>query len=247
VSKAVIMAGWDDVPHLSAGERERLLAATPPYLRDARSKGIPALGSGAIYPLSLDDIQCPPFVIPKHWPKAYGLDVGWKATAVVWGAWDRDTDVIYGWAEYKRGQAEPSVHATAIKARGEQLQGAIDPASRGRSQKDGEKLMDAYTEEEHLNLVKAKNAVEAGLFEVWQRLTTGRLKLFTSLAKTAAEIRLYRRDEHGKVVKENDHLMDALRYLVMTREEIFNWIVPDQGDGDDTRHRRRGESSWMSA
>jgi hypothetical protein len=247
VSKAVIMAGWDDVPHLSEAERARLLAATPPYLRDARSKGIPALGSGAIYPLSIDDITVPPFVIPVHWPRAYGLDVGWKATAGLWGAWDRDSDTIVCFAEYKRGHAEPAVHASAIRARGAKLVGAIDPASRGRSQKDGEKLMDAYTNEEQLTLLKAKNAVEAGLFECWQRFTTGRLKLFASLGQTLAELRLYRRDEHGKVVKENDHLMDALRYLVMTREDIFNWTVPDEGDGDDTRHRRRGDQSWMSA
>ena len=30
------------------------------------------------------------------------------------------------------------------------------------------------------------------------------------------EYRLYRRDEKGRVVKENDHLMDASRYLNST-------------------------------
>lgn len=241
------MAGWDDVPHLSEAERARLLAATPPYLRDARSRGIPALGAGAIFPMAVEDITCPAFVVPRHWPKAYGLDVGWKATAVLWGAWDRETDTIYGWAEYKRGQAEPTVHAAAVRLRGPKLQGAIDPASRGRSQKDGEQLMVTY-EELGLHLAKAKNAVEAGLLEVWERFSTGRLKLFSSLTQTIGELRLYRRDDKGKVVKENDHLMDALRYLVMTREEIFHWTLPDDEDSDDTRHgRSRGEHSWMSA
>lgn len=242
------MAGWDDVPHLTVEERERLLAATPPYLRDARSRGIPALGSGAIYPMSLEDITCPAFVIPPSWPRAYGLDVGWKATAAVWGAWDRETDTIYCWAEYRRGQAEPEVHAAAIKTRGPKLMGAIDPASRGRSQVDGTKLMEAY-EGLGLSVTKAKNAVEAGLLECWQRFSTGRLKLFENLSQTIGELRLYRRDDKGRVVKENDHLMDALRYLVMTREDIFNWIVPEQRDDDEHygRRGRRGEASWMSA
>jgi phage terminase large subunit-like protein len=50
--KAFIMAGWDDVPHLSKEVKDRMLAECEPHLRDARSKGIPSLGSGAIYPLA---------------------------------------------------------------------------------------------------------------------------------------------------------------------------------------------------
>ena len=60
------------------------------------------------------------------------------------------------------------------------------------------------------------NAVEAGIFEVWQRLSSGRLKLFSTLQNTLAEFRLYRRDQKGRIVKENDHLMDCMRYLVMS-------------------------------
>jgi len=51
--------------------------------------------------------------------------------------------------------------------------------------------------------------------EVLDRLSTGRLKIFSTLQHTLGEIRLYRRDEKGRIVKENDHLMDALRYAVM--------------------------------
>jgi hypothetical protein len=34
-----------------------------------------------------------------------------------------------------------------------------------------------------------------------------------------AEIRLYRRDEKGKIVKDRDHLMDCTRYLIMSGME----------------------------
>ena len=57
---------------------------------------------------------------------------------------------------------------------------------------------------------------EAGLFDVYSRMVSGRLKIFKSCAKTLEEYRLYRRDEKGKIVKELDHLMDCLRYLVRT-------------------------------
>jgi hypothetical protein len=42
-------------------------------------------------------------------------------------------------------------------------------------------------------------------------------------------MRLYRRDEKGKIVKERDHLMDAKRYLLMSgmmraiTEPVANW------------------------
>jgi hypothetical protein len=212
--KALIMAGWDDVPHLGEDEKKRMLAETPPYLRDARSKGIPSLGSGAIYPVPESDIKVKDFPIPNHWPRLYGLDVGWNRTAAVFGAWDRENDVIYIYAEHYRGQAEPIIHATAIKAKGEWIPGVIDPAARGRGQDGAEALLKQY-KDLGLKLHLANNAIEVGLTEMWQRLSTGRAKVFSSCVNWLTEYRMYRRDEKGKIVKENDHAMDASRYLVM--------------------------------
>ena len=39
-------------------------------------------------------------------------------------------------------------------------------------------------------------------------MTSGKLKVFRSLTEWFSEFRKYRRDENGKVVKEDDHLMD---------------------------------------
>jgi hypothetical protein len=44
----------------------------------------------------------------------------------------------------------------------------------------------------------------------------GKLKAFSSLSNWYSELRLYRRDKEGRLVKENDHAMDAMRYLVMS-------------------------------
>ncbi len=215
MSRFVISATWDDVPHLSEKDKAELLASIPPYQRDARSKGIPQLGSGAIYPVPESEILVDSFEIPPWWPRSYGLDVGWKATAAVWGAIDRETDTVYIYSEYLRGSAEPPVHVEAIKLRGDWMNGVIDPAARGRAQKDGEQLLVKYREN-GLWLSVAKNAVEAGLYEVWTRMVTGRFKVFRTCSKWLEEYRLYRRDDKGNVVKENDHLMDATRYWVMS-------------------------------
>ncbi|KQT54642.1 hypothetical protein ASG43_03380 [Aureimonas sp. Leaf454] len=229
-SRFMIQAGWDDVPHLSEDTKRELLASTPPFLRDARSKGIPSLGAGAIYPIEISEIEVAPFPIPKHWKKGYALDVGWKKTAAVWGAQDPSDSTLYVYAEHYRGQAEPIVHAGAIKARGSWIRGAIDPASRGRAQKDGEQLLALY-QGQGLKLAPAINGVETGLYECWEKLSIGRIKVFSTLMNFKAEYRLYRRDEHGKIVKQFDHLMDAFRYLVMTWDQIAAVQAPERSTG----------------
>jgi hypothetical protein len=238
-SKYMVNAGWDDVPHLDAATKQELFASTPPYLREARSKGIPSLGSGAIYPIPLDEVTVEPFAIPTFWKRAYGLDVGWNRTAAIWLAKNPDDNSMYAYAEYYQGQAVPAVHATAIKARGAWIRGAIDPASRGRSQDEGKQLLATYGGL-GLSVLPAINAVEAGLFEVWTALSTGKLKLFSTLQSTQAEYRLYRRDENGKVVKKNDHLMDALRYGVATFERVGS--VKIQAPVDQTNVYRMGDA-----
>lgn len=217
----MVQASWDDVPHLNEEQKASLLASYPPYQRDARTKGMPQLGSGAIYPVAESEIMIDPFDIPLYWPRAYALDVGWNRTAAVWGALDRETtpSTLYLYSEHYRGHAEPSTHAAAIRARGAWMLGTIDPAARGRSQKDGERLMTNYIDL-GLQLTPAENAVEAGLFEVWQSMTIGTFKVFKTLQNWLAEFRLYRRDEKGAIVKANDHLMDTTRYLKMMIDRI---------------------------
>lgn len=216
-NRYLTQAGWDDVPHLSEEVKTELLAEIEPHLRAARTKGEPSMGSGMIYPVAREEIECAPFQIPAHWPRAYGMDVGWRRTAAIWGALDRTTDTLHLYSEYYGAKAVPVIHATGIKARGAWIPGVIDPASRGRSQEDGKQLIATYQGDTcGLRVTPANNAVEAGLQNVWERMSTGRLKVFSTLQYFWKELRLYKRDEDGKVVKENDHLMDATRYLVMS-------------------------------
>ena len=220
-SRWLTQATWDDsAPHLDKKTKAELLASFSPLTRTARSRGEPSLGAGAIYPVAREDVTVAPFQIPVHWPRGYALDVGWKCTAALWGAWDREADILYVYAEYSVGKREPSIHAASIKARGDWITGAIDPASRGRNQLDGRTLIAEYREA-GLNLVPADNAVEAGLDAVLERFATGRLKLFTTLSATWKELSVYRRDKDGKVVKVDDHLMDCLRYLCLNYRKMF--------------------------
>jgi hypothetical protein len=239
MTRFCVQIGWADVPHLSKQQQDELLDAFPLHERDARAKGVPMLGSGRIYPVDEAQLIVQPFAIPSYWPRAYGFDVGWKTTAAIWGAWDRDSDIVYLTSEHYMGQQPPQVHADAIKQRGDWIPGAIDPASAGASQKDGSTLIDEYRNL-GLGLIEADNTVEAGIMACYRRMSSGRLKVFSTMGNWVREYRIYRRDEKGKVVKENDHAMDATRYLIMTG--MANATTPPQDEDDDPWQRNRGRS-----
>lgn len=218
-SRYLVTAGWDDVPHLTEDAKRELLASTPRYLRDARSKGTPSLGAGAIYPFPLDQILVRPFPIPGFWRRAYGLDVGWNRTAAIWGAHDPGSDTWYLYTEHYMGEERPVIHAEAIRARGIWIPGVIDPASRGRVQTDGVQLLQMYRQL-GLKLQPASNAVESGLWTCENLFAVGRIKVFETCRNWINEYQFYRRDDKGHVVKENDHLMDATRYLMVSGRDF---------------------------
>ena len=226
-SKFLVNAGWDHAPHLDEKTKREMLESIPPYLREARSKGKPSLGSGAIYPIPEDEISVPYFPIPHYWPRAYGLDVGWNRTAALWAAWDPATGICYLYAEHYRGIAEPAVHAEAIKARGAWISGVVDPAAHGSTQNEGLKMIDLYRQL-GLKLSPADNAVDAGIYDTWAALSVGRLKVMSHLLNFFNEYRLYRRDENGRIVKKHDHLMDTMRYIVRSGRSVATLPGPEE-------------------
>ncbi len=169
------------------------------------------------------------------------MDVGIR-TAALWGARDLETDTLYLYAEYYRESAEPSIHAAAIKAKGEWIRGVIDPAANQSTPVDQKKFIDMYR---HLGLdvIASKNAVDAGLQEIWAAMVDGRIKVFSSLQKFWHEIRLYRR-EKGQVVKKNDEIMDCMRYLWLSGRNRMT-VKPEKRRYESPKVHS-GERSWMA-
>lgn len=218
-----IQIGWDDAPHISQEEKDRMSKQYLPAQLRARSKGEPSMGEGAIYPMAIEELLVDDFKLPDHFPRCFGLDVG--KTAVLWAALDRDNDILYLYKEYYSEEYNTLLHAIAIKGvKGENawIPGVIDPAALGSSQVDGQKLMTIYTNL-GLKLHKADNAVWAGIDAVWSRMSTGRLRIFRSLRRLQNEYGRYhtkRRETatgiSSQVVKKDDHLCDCLRYVCMS-------------------------------
>jgi phage terminase large subunit-like protein len=235
-TRYMVMATWDDAPHLSAETKAAMLAEYPPHQRDARSRGIPALGSGVVYPVAESEITVAPFAIPDHWPRCFGMDidagVGW--TAACWLLKNPETNTFYVYDVYKRTHSEPVIHAEAIKARGAWIPGVADAAALLVTQHDSEQYIALY-KRLGLDLTLPDKSVETGIQEVWQLLSSGRLKVFAHCGPFFEEYRLYRRDAKGRVIKQADHVLDALRYAVRSG---ISRMKPKPGHDQEKTDRR---------
>ena len=115
----------DDVDHYSVEEKEKIAASYAAHEREARTKGIPTLGSGRIFPVSDHMFEIEQRDLPSHWPRIGGMDFGWDHPfAAVELVWDRDTDTVYVSKCYRIRESTPVVHAAALKVWGKELRWA---------------------------------------------------------------------------------------------------------------------------
>jgi hypothetical protein len=242
-SKWLTMAGWNDVPHLDEKTKAELWESTPAHLRDARSKGIPVLGSGLIFPVDEELIKIAPFAIPDLWPRINGIDFGWDhPSANVWIAWDRDTDTVYIYDCLRVREQTPAQQAPAIIARGPWIPVAWPHDGLQHDKGSGEQLAEQYraanvnmlweraqypetgTEDE---TKISRSSVEAGLSDMLGRMQKGKLRVFSNQEDWFSEFRMYHRKD-GKVVKERDDLMAATRYAIMMLRFAITPPAPHQ-------------------
>uniref|UniRef100_UPI003F497E4D terminase large subunit domain-containing protein n=1 Tax=Ensifer adhaerens TaxID=106592 RepID=UPI003F497E4D len=213
----------DDADHYSAEERARIIASYPAHEREARTKGIPSLGSGRIFPVSEESITVAPFEIPKHWVRIGGLDFGWDHPfGAVEIAWDRDADIIFVTKEYREREATPLIHSGALKPWGSWLPWAWPHDGLQHDKGSGEQLAAQYRGH-GLNMLPERatfddgtNGVEAGIADMLDRMQTGRWKVFSTCTNWFEEFRLYHRKD-GKIVKERDDVISASRYALMMK------------------------------
>ncbi len=245
----------EDAEHIPQEERDKIIASFPPHEREARSKGIPTLGSGRIWPVDEDLIKEPAMVIPDHWPRLCGIDFGWDhPTAAIWAAWDRDTDIIHVYDAYRVKQQPIAVHAAALNARNggwinvawphDGLQhekgSGIQMAEQYRN--NGVKMLHEMARfpenDEHTNTSRV--SVEAGVADMLDRMLTGRLKVAEHLTEWFDEFRLYHRKD-GKIVKIYDDLLSATRYLIM----MLRYATTKPAAASNWKGRKR--AGWRTA
>jgi phage terminase large subunit-like protein len=226
---AMVNMTIDDVKHYSEEQKRAIIASYPAHEREARTKGVPMLGSGRIFAVEEALITCEPFQIPSHWPQIGGLDFGFDhPSAASKLAWDRDNDIVYVTAAHRQRQQTPLLFAASIKPWGDWLPWAWPHDGLQHDKGSGIALKEQY-KAQGLKMLDDKashppaddqeegeggNGVEAGLMEMLDRMQTGRWKVFSNLHDWFEEFRMYHRKD-GKIVKLKDDLLSSSRYANM--------------------------------
>ena len=243
MAKAVTRMTIDDALHFNDEDRAEITAGYEPHMRDARTRGIPSMGIGRVYPVAQVDISVAPFQVPGHWALIAGIDLGWDhPTAAVQMAWDRDADVVYIGACYRKKEKTPIEHCVALKPWGEWLPWAWPVDATQHDKRSGGTLAQDYRSHglhmlgTHAQFPDKGTSVEAGIMEILTRMQTQRLKVFAHLADWFEEFNMYHRKERpdgtSKIHKFKDDLMDATRYGIMMLRyaEPADLHGPDAGE-----------------
>lgn len=211
---------WSDNPTMTEDEKKRLRQATPEYLLSAREHGIPVFGTGRVFHFKEEDYTIDDFEVPKHFSFIYGLDPAASSNGtygMVVIAHDRDNDISYVIKSYRKSNITISEHHQNIASLIEHwFPGISDPAGGGEDQMTREKYID-YFIRMGLHLKKArkgKGTKETNVTDTIIRIRSGKFKIFKSCTHLLEEFRSYSRDENGRIMKENDHCIDACFYAL---------------------------------
>lgn len=229
-------ASWDDAPHLSDDDKARLSASYRSHERDARTKGIPMLGEGAVFPIGDDEIRVDAFPIPRHWARIKGCDFGMDHPAAgVELAIDRDQDVVYVIDCYRKANEKAPYHAAWFNKSNPLIPVAWPHDGMNREKVGGRILADAYRDHGVAMLTKSARypkvpgedekggpqPTEPIVDEVLERMQTGRFKVFAHLSEWFEEKRSYHRKD-GIIQAKRDDILKATFYALM----MIRYAVP---------------------
>lgn len=226
-----IGATWNEAPHMTDEQKARMTASYRAHERDARTKGIPMMGEGAVFPIGDDEISVEAFAIPKHWARIKGCDFGMDHPAAGCElAHDRDQDVIYLIDCYRKANEKAPYHAAWLNKTNKQIPVAWPHDGMNREKSGGRNLADHYRDHGVNMLNKSarypkvpgedekggSQPVEPIVDEILERMQTGRFKAFAHLAEFFEEKRSYHRKD-GLIQAKRDDILKAVFYAVMMK------------------------------
>jgi len=224
-------ATWEDAPHLAKEDRDRLANSYRAHEREARTRGIPMMGEGAVYPVADSSVSVPAFEIPDHFARIKGCDFGMAHPAAgVEIAWNRDADIIYVIDCYKKADETAPYHAAWLSKNNKHVPVSWPHDGMNREKTGGRTLADAYRAHGANMLSKSARyprtpgekekggaqPVEPIIDEILERMMTGRFKVFSHLHEWFEEKRSYHRKD-GKIVDRRDDILKATAYAVMMK------------------------------
>ena len=147
--------------------------------------------------------------------KIAGVDLGFTNPCAIPELWRDKTDTLWMMSEYyERGRTDAQVaEYLAAKNYNRVYPDPEAPAAIAEMRKMGVNVRD---------VVKGKDSVKNGINRVRELLKANKLKIHVDCRNTIMEFETYayedKKDKHNEEenpIKENDHIMDALRYVIM--------------------------------
>lgn len=232
-------ATWDDAPHLSKEDKDRLAASYRDHEREARTKGVPMMGEGAVFPVADEKIKVDPFQIPGHWARIKGCDFGIDHPAAGSEiAWDRDQDIIYLIDCYRKKDETAAYHAAWFNKSNRFVPVAWPHDGMNREKAGGKTLAQHYRDHGVNMLTKSARyprapgeekdkggpqPTEPIVDEMLERMQTNRFKAFSNLPDFFEEKRSYHRKD-GKIVDRRDDILKSVMYAIMMKRYA---VAPD--------------------
>lgn len=222
--RGMVTMELEDAKHITPEERAKIIDGYLPHERDARSRGIPLLGSGKIFLVPYEDLEEEPLLhVPAYWRKLWGIDFGINHPfAAVLALHDADNDIIHVHCTLRMKNALIIQHAREMKQLGEMVPVAWPHDGTQRDKSSGEPLARLYKKEgllmlpEHSTFEDGGYSLEAGVFEIDERARNGKLRFARGLNDLREEWNNYHRKD-GKIVTVLDDVLSALRQVIMMK------------------------------
>lgn len=226
--------------YLPANYIEMNTVGKPEWYKKKYFEGSFEYNSGMVYPDAAEcfidpypvDKDTDEFGIPKKWERLVALDYGLRnPTAVPFGAINPDRGELVIFNEYYVREKTLPYHAQQLKDRINRIPTGllrfmvIDPACKNRMNDvvNGKSVVDHFREY-GLYFSLGNNNIDYGLSKVNTYIELRKLKIYKTCYNLINEMLTYvypetdidNADENldEKPVKQNDHLMDAMRYMI---------------------------------
>ena len=195
---------------------------------------------GAVYP-DWKDCLIDPFPIPDDWLRIFGFDKGWTdETCLCCGTIDAKKGICYIYDEYYVAEKPITYHARRIREKVMNVptyKGIIaDPSVRNRNDRDGVSYRDYFYNVSGLWLEEGNNSIFDGIERVRDFMYQGKLKVFTSCVNMNQEAQKYqwKKTKDGiskdEPTEKDNHLMDAMRYMVMALPYDLREVDPKKSE-----------------
>ncbi|CAB4172159.1 Terminase-like family [uncultured Caudovirales phage] len=227
----VVTVDMDDNPHLDERTKVRVLAEYSDEERQARKSGLFVHFAGLVYnEFDLDvHVVTPLESIPEGVEVFGGIDPGIRHMAAVVLCYLDAEDNLVVFDELALQGLTISEVCKEIDLRLARWDvrprwWVIDPAARNKSNQTGRSDQMEFADH-GIFTSPGQNAVRPGINKVKERLRASRIQISSECPVLISEFRKYRwstprrseNDAREAPVKRDDHLLDALRYVVMSR------------------------------